>query len=188
MNLSLSYPLSSKKKKNLIRYLLDGMIRSRKASHATVYLSRTQFTNRDIICTIKQCFESGFIECTLHNRIRIQHFRLNTNPDPIRIQGYDDQKLGKIYSWNFFYYIFLIKSYLSLGLHKGHPSYRRSLQPSKENIQHFKTWSFLTFFYFVHPIHPKMLRFYARSQPHRHVYCRPRLQCSPIFFLYELQT
>jgi hypothetical protein len=29
--------------------------------------------------------------------------------------------------------------YLSLGLHKGFPSYRRSLQPSKENIQHFKT-------------------------------------------------
>jgi hypothetical protein len=30
-------------------------------------------------------------------------------------------------------------SYLSLGLHKGFPSYRRSFQPSKENIQHFKT-------------------------------------------------
>ncbi len=29
---------------------------------------------------------------------------------------------------------------LSLGLHKGRPSYRRSLQPSKENIQYLKTW------------------------------------------------
>jgi hypothetical protein len=29
--------------------------------------------------------------------------------------------------------------YLSLDLHKGLPSYRRSLQPSIENIQHFKT-------------------------------------------------
>jgi hypothetical protein len=31
-------------------------------------------------------------------RIRVQHFRLNTNPDPdpIRIQGFIDQKLGKI--------------------------------------------------------------------------------------------
>jgi hypothetical protein len=30
-------------------------------------------------------------------RIRIQHFRLNTNPDPepIRIQGFNDQKLKK---------------------------------------------------------------------------------------------
>jgi hypothetical protein len=27
---------------------------------------------------------------------------------------------------------------LSLGLHKGRPSYRRSFQPSKENISHYK--------------------------------------------------
>ncbi len=36
-------------------------------------------------------------------RIRIQNFRLNTDPDPdsdpIRIQGFDDQKLKEIYSW-----------------------------------------------------------------------------------------
>jgi hypothetical protein len=31
-----------------------------------------------------------------------------------------------------------IAIYLSLGLHKGRPGYRRSLQLSKENIQHFK--------------------------------------------------
>jgi hypothetical protein len=37
-------------------------------------------------------------------RIRIQHFRLNTNPDPvpdldpIRIQGFNDQKFKKNYS------------------------------------------------------------------------------------------
>jgi hypothetical protein len=31
-----------------------------------------------------------------------------------------------------------IAIYISLGLHKGHPSYRRSFQLSKENIQHFK--------------------------------------------------
>ncbi len=32
---------------------------------------------------------------------------------------------------------------LFLGLHKGRPSSRRrSLQPSKENTQHFKTWNF----------------------------------------------
>ncbi len=39
--------------------------------------------------------------------------------------------------------------YLLLGLHNGRPSYRRSLQPSKENIQHFKTWNFLIFSTFV---------------------------------------
>jgi hypothetical protein len=37
--------------------------------------------------------------------------------------------------------IFWIKNYhlLTLCLHKGFPSYRRSLRPSKENIEHFKT-------------------------------------------------
>jgi hypothetical protein len=34
--------------------------------------------------------------------------------------------------------------YLSLGLHKGRPSYRRSLQLSKENIQ--QNMKFLNFF------------------------------------------
>jgi hypothetical protein len=68
---------------------------------------------------------------------RIQHFRLNTNPDPIRIQGFDEnvkkltaeKKFGGIKS----------TIYLSLGLHKGRSSYRRSLQLPKENIHHFKT-------------------------------------------------
>ncbi len=35
--------------------------------------------------------------------------------------------------------------YLLRGLHKGRPSYRKSLQPSKENIQHYKTWNFIFF-------------------------------------------
>jgi hypothetical protein len=39
-------------------------------------------------------------------------------------------------------------TYLSLGLHKGSPSYRKSLQPSpQENIQCFRTWNFLTFLF-----------------------------------------
>jgi hypothetical protein len=29
-------------------------------------------------------------------QIRIQHFRLNTDPDPIRIQGFNDQKMEKV--------------------------------------------------------------------------------------------
>jgi hypothetical protein len=67
-------------------------------------------------------------------------------PIRIRIQGFKDQKLGKIHCWknvNFFGSKTTI--YLSLCLHKGFPSYRRSLRPSKENIQHFKTWNFLIF-------------------------------------------
>jgi hypothetical protein len=59
------------------------------------------------------------------------------DPDP----GFDDLKLKKIYSWKFNFYSFdqKIAIYLSLGLHKGRPSYRRSLQLSKENIQYLKT-------------------------------------------------
>jgi hypothetical protein len=48
--------------------------------------------------------------------IRIQNFRLNTDPDP----GFDDQKLKKIPAKK-------NTIYLSLGLQKGRPSYRRSL-------------------------------------------------------------
>jgi hypothetical protein len=55
----------------------------------------------------------------------------------IRILGFDDQKLNNIQSWKFFLYIFEKNCklpYLSGGLHKECPSYRRSPQPSKENI------------------------------------------------------
>jgi hypothetical protein len=46
-------------------------------------------------------------------RIRIQHFRLNTNPDqdPIRIQGFDDQKLEKIAAGLKIILLFLVKNY-----------------------------------------------------------------------------
>ena len=36
-----------------------------------------------------------------------------------------------------------------LGLHKVCPGYRRSLQLTKEAIQHFKTWIFSTFFWVI---------------------------------------
>jgi hypothetical protein len=63
------------------------------------------------------------------------------NPDLIRIQGFDDQKLKKKNSAENLFKTFFkskIAIYLASGLHKGRPHYRRSLQPSKENIQHFK--------------------------------------------------
>jgi hypothetical protein len=41
-----------------------------------------------------------------------------------------------------------------LGLHKRRPSYRKSLQPSKENIQHFKTGNLSLFSSFVGRICP----------------------------------
>jgi hypothetical protein len=47
-----------------------------------------------------QVFYNSGLRIRIHFiRIRIQHFRLNTNPDldldPIRIQGFNDQKLEK---------------------------------------------------------------------------------------------
>jgi hypothetical protein len=61
--------------------------------------------------------------------------------NPIRIQGFNAQKFKKKMTAEIFFYFFISKTaiYLSLGLHKVCPSYRRSLQYSKEAIQHFKT-------------------------------------------------
>jgi hypothetical protein len=66
----------------------------------------------------------------------------DSNPDQafqvnglFRIQGFDDQKLKK-YSWEFFIIFFDQK----LQLTYPYASFkdRKSLQPSKENIQNFK--------------------------------------------------
>jgi hypothetical protein len=57
----------------------------------------------------------------------------------IQIQDFDEQILGKnlqVKKINIF--LMKIAIYLSLCLHKGRPNYRRSLQPSKENIKHMK--------------------------------------------------
>ncbi len=85
---------------------------------------------------------------------QIQHFRLNTDPDPdpIRIQGFWWPKIEKNVQQKK-NHIFLDKNYhtihLSLGFQKGRPSYKRSLQLLKENIHHFKTWNSWFFSSFV---------------------------------------
>ncbi len=48
--------------------------------------------------------------------------------------------------------------YLSLGLYKGRPSYRRILQPLKETIRHRKTWHFLTLSIFMGHFCPGWIR------------------------------
>jgi hypothetical protein len=58
------------------------------------------------------------------------------DPDPsFQVKSETKNKLKQFFS----FFLSKIAIYLSLGLHKGLPSYRRSLHPSKENIQHFKT-------------------------------------------------
>ncbi len=90
---------------------------------------------------IDQCCGSG-----IRIRILIQHYKWIR----IQIQGFDDQKMkGKNTAENFLTLFWSkIAIYLSPGLHKGRPSYRRSLEPSKENNQHFKRWNSLAVFYF----------------------------------------
>ncbi len=60
-----------------------------------------------------------------------QHFKWN------RIKGLDDQKLKERKKTADKFYWSKNAMYLSLGLLKECRSYRRSLQPSKENIKHF---------------------------------------------------
>jgi hypothetical protein len=55
---------------------------------------------------------------------------VNPDPDPVRNQGFDDQKLKKNTAADFFFW--------SKTAIYSCPSYRRSLQPLKQNIQHFK--------------------------------------------------
>jgi hypothetical protein len=64
--------------------------------------------------------------------IREIYLYMNTNPQFSLINEDQDSSLNLS---------FLIKNCyfpIALGLHKGRPSYRRSLQSSKEKIQHFK--------------------------------------------------
>ncbi len=103
-------------------------------------------------------------------RIRIQYFfklRIRIpdpqipDPDP----AFDDLKLKKIYSWKF-NFNFLIKNcnlLIPWPPFKGRQSYRRRLQSSKENIQHFKTWKFCTLFYFFGLFLPSLIRIRIRN-------------------------
>jgi hypothetical protein len=57
----------------------------------------------------------------------------------IRIQGFNDQKLKKKITAEIFFFKSKFRIYLSLDLHNGFPSYRRSLQPSKKEHPTFNT-------------------------------------------------
>jgi ribosome recycling factor len=110
-------------------------------------VSLVQIAN--IYFSIKRVIVIAVLRIRIHFiRIRIQRFRLNTDPnlDPIRIRIQSGSRA--LMTKNVRKKLLLKKKknfkskttvYLSLGLHKERPSYRRSLQISKEAIQHFKT-------------------------------------------------
>ncbi len=78
---------------------------------------------------------------------------------------------------------FFLKIYLSLGLHKERPSYRRSLQLSKEVIQDFKTWTLKKFFFFCGSFLPSWIRIRIPN-PDPLTRLNPDLQ--PWLYLYPL--
>ncbi len=82
--------------------------------------------------------------CIYFLRIRIQHLRMTTNPDPD--PGLSWPKIEKNLQLKIFCIYFLIKN-CNLPIPKPPESYRRSLQLSKEAIQHFKTWTFTNFYF-----------------------------------------
>ncbi len=104
-----------------------------------LFLLSEWITYRRRYGTAWQCFGSVFIWSESSTLCWIR----------IRIQGFDDQKLIKNLQMKKCIIIFLSKIaiYLSLGLHKGRPSYRKILQPSKKNIHHFKKHDISNFFY-----------------------------------------
>ncbi len=63
----------------------------------------------------------------------------------------------------FIFFWLKIAIYFALCLHKGRPSCRRSLQPSKENIQHFKKLNLFTFFNFCELVLPSWIRIQSGS-------------------------
>ncbi len=86
-----------------------------------------------------QCFGSGFIDSGSGSSILgWVPIRIQSRSRVLMTKNWKKCKAGKKFA-----------IYLTLGLHKGRPSYRRSLQPSKDNIQHFKTWNFLTCLIFL---------------------------------------
>jgi hypothetical protein len=68
-----------------------------KVTNAIVYCSNKRLHKADKLC-VQEVSQSAGLRIRIHFiRIRILHLRLNNvpDPDPIRIQGFNDQKLKK---------------------------------------------------------------------------------------------
>ncbi len=86
--------------------------------------------------------------------IRIQHFTLNTDPDPIRIQGFDDlmTKIEIIYSWKENWSLFDQKLQFTYPLAsiKGVQAIGEAFSPQKgTSVPALQNMKFLNFFLFL---------------------------------------
>jgi hypothetical protein len=92
-------------------------------------------------------------------RIRIQHFRLNNDLDPdlyqIRIQGFKDRKLKKIYSGKILNFLGSKTTiYLSLFSIKGRPKLQKKPSALKKEHPALQSMIFLNFSIFVGHFYP----------------------------------
>ncbi len=73
----------------------------------------------------------------------------------------------------------------NLNLLIPRPPYRRSLQPSEKNIQHFKPWNFFTFIHFCWSLLPSWLRIQQtkiNADPDSKHGTKVNLSCIPLRF------
>jgi hypothetical protein len=85
-------------------------------------------------------------------------------------------KTGK----KFIFFKTKIAIFLSLGLYKGQPSYRRSLQPSEEKIQQFKQEIFF-FFLFLRSFLPSLIRILIQQLKLMRIHADPEPQFFKIY-------
>ncbi len=111
-------------------------------SHAGLWI-RIDFLMRIRIRFFSQLLIRIRLFSQLLIRIRIQDRIRIWIQIQFRIKGFDDQKLEKILNKN-------CNLLILRPLRRS--SYRRSLQPSKENILHFEAWKFFTFLWVIYAL------------------------------------
>jgi hypothetical protein len=85
------------------------------------------------------------------------------------------------------FFLSKIAIYLSLGLQKGRPSYSRSIQLSKENIQCFKNVKILYFFIFFCQFLPSWIRIRIQQLKLMQIHVDPQPCFNPLILAYCLR-
>ncbi len=123
---------------DFVCWQFDGGMESVQDRHVFTVASVFALTSNTTFLLFKDMWWETVVRIRIHRfQIRIQHFKRNNDPDTIRSRVLMTKNRKKIYSLNKNLILFWSKTaiYQSLGLRYGRLSYRRSLQPSNENIQ-----------------------------------------------------